>query len=119
MNKNILVQTYAFEEPAAYSFDKVGIKGKIFPIEDLVKSTEFVLIDTDSGHETVIRENRCDFTYYVLKGEGAFIVEGISYPCKQGNLVVIPAGKSFQYKGKLKLLLNVTPPWQEDQEETL
>lgn len=110
---------YVFKEPADYSFEKVGIKGKIFAIEKLIQKVEFVLVETESGHETTIRENVCDFLYYILEGSGNFIIEGKTYPCEKGDLVVIPAGKSFTYKGSFKLLLNVTPPWQEDQEETL
>jgi len=48
---------YVVKEPKDYSFEKVGIMGKIFPIGNLVKSTEFVLVDTETGHETVIKEN--------------------------------------------------------------
>lgn len=110
---------YIFKEPVNYSFEKAGIKGKIFPIEHLTQKTEFVLVETESGHETTIRENVCDFLYYILEGSGNFIIEGKTFSCEKGDLIVIPAGKSFTYKGSLKLLLNVTPPWKEDQEETL
>lgn len=110
---------YIFKEPGNYSFEKVGIKGKIFPIESVTASTEFVIIETESGHETVIRENGCDFSYYILEGSGVFTIEGENYPCAKSDLVVVPRGKMFTYKGTLKMLLNVTPPWREEQEETL
>lgn len=110
---------YIIKEPKEFSFDKVGIKGKIFPMSDLTQSTSFVLVETESGHATTIIEHKSDFIYYILEGSGYFLINDIKEKCSQGDLVVIPAGTKFTYKGKLKLLLSCTPPWKEDQEETL
>ena len=77
------------------------------------------LIEAETGHETTIIEHECDFIYYILDGQGYFVVDGEKEECKIGDLVVIPAGKKFTYKGRLKMLLNVTPPWREEQEETV
>ncbi|MGI8419299.1 MAG: cupin domain-containing protein [Candidatus Levyibacteriota bacterium] len=110
---------YVIKEPTQNSFEKVGINGKIFPISDLTAKSEFVLVQTQSGHETTIIEHDSDFIYYVLEGEGYFLIEDQKESCAQGDLVVIPAGKKFTYKGNLKLLLSCTPPWTQEQEETL
>ncbi len=109
---------YVFHEPSSPSFHKVGIKGKIFPSQDLTSNTGFVLITTETGHETTIIEHQSTFIYYVLEGNGFFKVNDEKEACAAGNLVVIPAGNKFTYKGKLKMLLVTTPPWREDQEET-
>ena len=50
---------------------------------------------------------------------GWFEIDGTKEVCSKGELVVIPAGRKFTYKGKLTLLLIDTPPWREDQEETV
>lgn len=110
---------FVIKEPDDFSFEKVGIKGKIFPTSKLTKKTSFVLIETEIGHETMIRERECVFIYYILEGRGYFEVEGQKKECSKGDLVVIPAGKKFIYKGRMKLLLNCTPPWSESQEETI
>lgn len=110
---------YVLKEPNEYSFQKVGISGKLWPMTQLVKSTSFLLIETEKGHETTIREKESDFIYYVLEGKGEFIVNGAHEPCVKGDLVVIPRGNAFTYKGTMRLLLSCTPPWTEKQEETL
>lgn len=110
---------YVIKEPKEYSFNKVGIKGKIFPMSSLTQNTSFVRVDTERGHETTIIEHKSDFIYYVLEGNGFFVIKDVKEQCSQGDLVVIPAGIKFTYKGKLKLLLSCTPPWREQQEETL
>ncbi len=91
----------------------------MFPSQELTDKTEFVLVDTETGHETTIIEHGSDFIYYILNGDGFFEINGEKEKCASGDLVVIPAGNKFTYKGRLKMLLIVTPPWQEGQEETL
>lgn len=110
---------HVIKEPKEISFDKVGIRGKIFSTQDLIASAEFVLVETEKGHETTIIEHKSDFIYYILEGNGYFIINDTKEDCSQGDLVVIPAGAKFTYKGKFKILLINTPPWQENQEETL
>ena len=110
---------FVFKEPSDASFEKVGIKGKIFPISELTKKTQYFLVETEKGHETEIIEHECDFVYYVLKGHGYFQIDGVKEECFAGNLIVIPAGKKFTYKGNLKMIATSTPPWFESQEETL
>ena len=110
---------YVTHLPDEISFDKVGIKGKIFPTNAISNAIEFVLVDTQAGHETKIIEHKSTFYYYVLSGDGYFEVDGQKEDCSRGDLVVIPPGKAFIYKGRLKLLLVNTPVWDEDQEETV
>ena len=110
---------YVIKEPKVFSFDKVGIKGKIFPMSNLTQNTSFVLVDTEQGHETTIIEHKSDFIYYILEGSGYFFINNTKEECSQGDLVVIPAGVKFMYEGKFKLLLSCTPPWTEDQEEII
>lgn len=110
---------YVINKPKQESFSKVGIKGFLFPTNKLTQKTEFILIETDEGHQTSIIENACDFSYYVLSGSGYFLINEEKEKCSEGDLVVVPAGTKFTYKGKLKMLLNVTPPFLPEQEETL
>ena len=102
---------FVIKEPSKYHIDKVGIKGKIFPINNLISSVEYFLVETPIGHESSIIEHKCDFIYYILDGNGYFIINNIKEKCKQGDLVVIPAGNTFTYKGKLKMITTSTPPW--------
>lgn len=110
---------YVIKEPKDYSFQKAGIKGKIFSTAPLTSKTQYFLVETQQGHKTTIIEHDCDFIYYVLEGKGIFTINGVSEKCSEGDLVVIPAGLEFIYKGKLKMIATSTPPWKEEQEETL
>jgi len=110
---------YVINEPKIFSFKKVGIKGKIFLTDKLIDKSQYVLIETEKGHKTTIIERKCDFIYYIIKGKGYFIVNDKREDCKKGDLVVVPHGIKFTYKGSLKMLLVISPAWKEDQEVTL
>jgi mannose-6-phosphate isomerase-like protein (cupin superfamily) len=110
---------YVFHPQEEYSFEKAGIKGKIFPIKELTTKTHYFLVETEKGHETTIIERECDFIYYILEGKGYFLINDTKEECSKGDLVVIPAGSKFTYKGKFKMIVSSTPPWREEQEKTL
>lgn len=110
---------YVLKEPKEISFEQVGIKGKLFPMQDITNKTQYFLVDTETGHETTIIEHKSDFIYYILSGDGYFIINDSKEDCSAGDLVVIPAGAKFTYKGKLKMITTSTPPWKEEQEETI
>lgn len=107
------------KEPNDFSFSKVGIKGKIFPTDLLTQNASYVLVETKLGHETTIIEHDSDFIYYVLEGNGYFIINEVRNECSKGDLIVIPKGAKFTYKGNMKFLLTCTPPWTMEQEETV
>lgn len=107
---------FVLHEPQQSSFEKVGIVGRMFASEYLINNSEYMIITTDIGHETYIKENQSDFVYYILEGSGYFEVNGQKEDCHSGDLVVIPRGNKFIYKGQLKMLLSCTPPWKQEQE---
>ncbi len=109
---------YVFKEPKDFAFIKVGIRGKRF-IQTLSKNSGFALVETEAGHETTIIEKECDFMYYVLEGAGYFEINGAKENFTKGNLIVVPMGSKFTYKGKAKMLLVTSPPFRPEQEETL
>lgn len=108
--------TYVFQEPNEIAFNRAGVTGKVFPSETVTDGADFLLIETDEGHKTTIVERECLFVYYILNGQGYFEIEDVRENCNTGDLVVIPAGKKFTYKGKLRMLLMNTPKWSSNQE---
>lgn len=113
------MKTHVFKTPKGYSFEKVGIKGKVFPVGEITQKTGVCLIETEKGHETTIIEHECDFIYYILEGKGYFEINDQKEDYIKGELIVIPAGSKFRYVGKLKMLLITTPAFYPEQEETL
>lgn len=108
---------YVIKEPKESDFDRVGVRGKIFPTSELTSKSQFLIITTKTGHETIIIEHECDFVYFILQGAGTFTINNTKETCQTGDLVVVPADSPFTYQGNLKMLLVITPPFTPDQEE--
>ena len=113
------MRSYILKRPNSYSFEKVGIKGKVFPVGEITQRTGVCLIETKKGHETTIVEHLCDFIYYILEGKGHFEINGQKESFVKDDLIVIPADSKFTYKGNCKMLLITTPAFYLEQEETL
>lgn len=113
------MSSHILKKPPEYSFEKVGIKGKVFPVSTIVNKTGVCLIETKKGHESTIIEHACDFIYYILEGSGYFEINGEKEPFDKEDLVVIPAGSVFKYTGNCKMLLITTPAFYLEQEETV
>lgn len=110
---------YVLKRPQDYLFEKLGIKGKKYDVASLTKKSGFVYIETEKGHETVIRNQVCDCYYYILEGKGYFVINDKKEEFEKDDLVVIPAGLKFTYKGTCKMLRATTPAYYPEQEETL
>lgn len=110
---------YVLKEPEQVEFEKFGIRGKVFPSWGLTAQVQYFLVETETGHQTTIIEHECDFAYYILEGEGYFEIDGVQEQCSAGDLVVIPQGRQFTYKGRFKMLATSSPPWEDRQEETI
>lgn len=71
---------------------------------------QFILLEVEDGIDVALCQKECDYFYYILDGRGYFVIEGLREGCMKNDLVVIPAGKKFIYKGKMKLMLISMPP---------
>jgi mannose-6-phosphate isomerase-like protein (cupin superfamily) len=114
------MSTYVSSEPRAWNFDKLGHRGKLFTPSDALESTSHLIVEIDGQLPSWLRQNECDFVYYVLKGRGQFFIEDREEACARGDLIRVPKGSKFTYKGhRLRMLLTSTPPWWETQEQVL
>ncbi|GAA2855825.1 hypothetical protein GCM10010517_14060 [Streptosporangium fragile] len=114
------MSTYVFSEPRGWSFDKLGHRGKLFTPGDTLESTSHLIVEINGQLPSWLRQNECDFVYYVLRGRGRFLIEDREEVCSRGDLVRVPKGSKFTYKGRrLRMLLTSTPPWWETQEQVL
>jgi mannose-6-phosphate isomerase-like protein (cupin superfamily) len=110
---------YALPEPKNWDFERAGIRGKVFPTNELTGHAGFLIIETKTGHETTIIEHESDFIYYIISGSGTFKIGETTVTCASGDLVVVPHSKKFTYKGQLRMLLVSTPVWSAEQEEVV
>lgn len=104
-------------EPGSWDFEKLGHRGRSFPVPDA--TANFTIVEIDGILPTVLRQRACEFTFYVLGGAGAFTIEGGREPVSEGDLVMVPRGSRFTYGGELRMLLVSNPAWHPEQEDDL
>lgn len=72
--------------------------------------------ETHKGHTEEFLHEKSDFIYYILEGDGVWIVEDREFEARAGDVVVVPAGKRFWFRGNLKQVCITAPAWEEQYE---
>ena len=62
-----------------------------------------------SGENDKNKNTGSDMFYYVIEGNGRFIINDKEYAVKKGSLVFIPKGASYQDIGELKMISLAIP----------
>ncbi len=108
--------SHVYPEPNAYKFRDVnGHHGKTFDIES--RLLDPLIIECEEEMSVTLQNKEVERLYYIISGEGYFVVDGEKEDVQPGNLVFIPTGSSFTFGGKLKMLLVDAPRWSAEQEE--
>ena len=70
------------------------------------------LVEIDGNHEKI--KSIEDRIYFILEGEGKFIIEGEETAVSREDLVFIPKDTPYNMNGKMKYLLIHTPEFKPD-----
>ncbi|MFA0821590.1 MAG: cupin domain-containing protein [Methanomethylovorans sp.] len=96
--------------------EKHGVSMRIYTTKKDSPNAAVLYQETEIGHMEEFVHERSDFLYYILEGNGTWIVEDKEYEVRAGNVVVVPAGKRFWFKGNLKQICITSPAWEEQYE---
>jgi mannose-6-phosphate isomerase-like protein (cupin superfamily) len=113
---------YKFELKDAYEFGWEGLKAKAYSDASNFKEASVSVFYVTGSHGKVksLVSNRI---YYVLEGEGEFIINNEIIPVKITDVVIVPKNTPYDYKAKkgttLKLFLVHSPSWNSDKEVKL
>ena len=98
--------------PEKVSFKQDGLDGYNCNLE--CKNVSITLEDVYKGHERYTMNTKSFHIYYVAKGSGTFKINNNFYDVKEGDIIEIPPKTEFIFKGKMKLLLIMNPPFDEE-----
>ena len=93
--------------------EKFGINLGVYPV---VGDCGLVLVETEIGHNQEFYDKTSTFNYLVLEGAGSFFLDDEEVKVTQGDFISIQPNTRIYYKGKMKLILLTTPPWQAENE---
>lgn len=100
-----------FELKEAREFGWEGLKGKTYNDSSDFKNASAALFEVTGRHGKV-KSLINDRVYYVVEGEGNFMINEKVTPVKSGDVIIVPKNTpyDFENKGKmLKLFLVHTP----------
>lgn len=102
---------YVFSQSEAAKVSKYGIDLDIYG-----NNSGVVRVKVQVGHLQEFKHTKSTFTYYIIKGEGTFYLDGQPNPAKTGDLVVIPPNTKIYYFGTMEMVLITSPAWTEEDE---
>ncbi|WP_278256788.1 cupin domain-containing protein [Nocardioides convexus] len=74
-------------------------------------------VDVARGHFQEFRNVASSYLYAVVDGRGTFVLDDERVEVGPGDLVVAPPGTRIHYFGTMRLVLTVTPAFDESDEE--
>lgn len=90
-------------------FQRSGFDGHIYIQTDDKAGFNALLIDVHGSHPKKLMVDTTRI-YYVVEGEGSFIIDGEVHQVDKDNLFIIPAGHEYEYEGNMKLFeVNISP----------
>lgn len=94
------------------SFSQDGFNGFSFSIDD--KNMSINMIDSYKGHEKYCKNLVSTHIYYIISGSGRFKINGEIYNVEEKDIIEIPPNTEFIYAGKMKMLLIMNPPFNDN-----
>ncbi len=105
-----------FKPENAEVIEKYGVRMRVYTTKADCRNAAVLYQETETGHAEEFMHERSDFIYYVLEGSGTWIVEDREFEVRAGDVVVVPAGKRFWFRGSLKQVCVTAPAWEEQYE---
>ncbi|MDR3125556.1 MAG: cupin domain-containing protein [Candidatus Nomurabacteria bacterium] len=72
--------------------------------------------ETEIGHLQEWYSDKSTQTWYIIEGEGVFVLDGEKFKVGAGDLVAVPPKVKKYYYGKMKMVLVTSPGYDPDDE---
>jgi mannose-6-phosphate isomerase-like protein (cupin superfamily) len=101
----------------AFHITKNGVDMWIYNGKDECAEAAVVYPETPTGHAEEFRHSKSAFIFFILEGSGEWIIEDETFPVTAQDVVIVPKGKRFYYRGNLKQVCITAPAWEAGYEE--
>jgi len=103
---------YSFSE--AKTKKKFGVNITFFG--ENVPTNNIVYEEVAIGHLEEFYSDVSTYMWFIIEGKGTFIIDDEKIEVSEKDLVVVPPKKRIHYFGKMRMLLCVTPAYNEKNE---
>lgn len=108
------MKKYKYTSAEADKFSKHGIDLIVYGQTE--PSANVCHVSVKKGHFQEFYDKKSAFTYYIVKGEGTFMLDNEPIKVKATDLMVIPPNTKIHYFGTMEMVLTVSPAWKEENE---
>lgn len=106
-----------YKQNSAFHTEKHGVKMWIYNGKDECPEAAVVYQETDTGHAEEFLHETSAFIFYIIEGSGVWFIEDEEFPVEATDVVIVPPGKRFYYKGNLKQVCITAPAWEPEGEK--
>jgi mannose-6-phosphate isomerase-like protein (cupin superfamily) len=109
------MKSYKYTANEAKKFNKHGIDlvvyGENYPLANVVHVT------VEKGHFEEFFDEKSTYIYYIVEGRGTFVLNDEKIEAEATDLIVIPPKTRIHYFGTMKMVLTVSPAFDENNEK--
>lgn len=109
-----MTKQYKFTADKARKFNKHGIDLTVYGIG--VAEANVVHVSVEEGHFQEFYDLKSYYIYYIYEGEGTFVLDDEKVQVRATDMIVIPPNTRIHYFGTMKMVLTVTPAFDEKNE---
>jgi mannose-6-phosphate isomerase-like protein (cupin superfamily) len=101
-----------FKKEDAPVFEKYGVSMTVYNSKEECPLAAVVYQETLTGHHEEFYHSKSYFIFYIIEGSGTWFIEDKPAEVNAGDVVIIPPGTRFYYKGCLKQVCITSPSWE-------
>ncbi len=101
----------------AVEIEKQGVRMYIYNGKEDCPQAAVAYQETEKGHAEEFCHEKSAFIYYIIEGHGTWVIEDVEHSVEAGDVVIVPPGRKFYFKGSLKQVCITAPAWEEKYEK--
>lgn len=105
---------YRFTAAEAQHFPKHGIELTVYGGD--CQLANVVHVSVEEGHFQEFYDVESAYIYYIIKGQGTFVLDDHRVEAQATDLIVIPPGTRIYYFGSMEMVLTVAPAFKDANE---
>jgi mannose-6-phosphate isomerase-like protein (cupin superfamily) len=106
---------YKFSYKDTKKFIKYGVNISSYGINN--KDANVIYEEVEEGHFEEFLHTKSTFMWFIISGEGIFIINDEKIPVNSKDIIVLPPNNRVHYFGKMKMILLTVPAFKPEFEK--